>query len=366
MSNKGFTYDDLKKCWYYYENGEKLTGWQYMDEKRGEKTPHWSYFGKDGVLRTGWQYLDEKDDEKTPHWSYFGKDGWLRTDWQYLDEKEGEKTPHWSFFGKKGWLVKNTLYNDGKNIHYLDDKGWLVTNDFRNVDGNWYYFNSRGWAYRGGFKIMTKNEKQNKMHYSYFRDNGIMVINESIQVNGNTYKFDNKGWLIDSSAPVGIAYYDWTSRFNKYNLKAPNRLSPLYITVHNTANNAPAENEINFMQNNDDSTSFHYAVDETKVILGIPLNRNTWHAGDRDGDGNRKSISVEICRSTSDTSLFLKAEDNGANLIGWLLAKYNFGIDRLKKHQDWSGKYCPHRTLDIGYERFVAKVDFYRMLYINR
>ncbi|MDV4149399.1 hypothetical protein R0131_00970 [Clostridium sp. AL.422] len=25
----------------------------------------------------------------------------------------------------------------------------------------------------------------------------------------------------------------------------------------------------------------------------------------------------------------------------------------MKKHQDFSGKYCPHRTLDMGWQRFL-------------
>ena len=40
-----------------------------------------------------------------------------------------------------------------------------------------------------------------------------------------------------------------------------------------------------------------------------------------------------------------------------ILKEHNWGIDRVKKHQDWSGKYCPHRTLDLGWQRFLNKVQ---------
>ncbi|MEC0685651.1 peptidoglycan-binding protein, partial [Bacillus haynesii] len=30
------------------------------------------------------------------------------------------------------------------------------------------------------------------------------------------------------------------------------------------------------------------------------------------------------------------------------LKERGWGVDRVKKHQDWSGKYCPHRVLDEG------------------
>ena len=36
--------------------------------------------------------------------------------------------------------------------------------------------------------------------------------------------------------------------------------------------------------------------------------------------------------------------------------KFNIPIDRIRKHQDWSGKYCPHRTLDAGWDRFVDMI----------
>ena len=45
--------------------------------------------------------------------------------------------------------------------------------------------------------------------------------------------------------------------------------------------------------------------------------------------------------------------------VAYLLKQYGWGIDRVKKHQDWSGKYCPHRTLDLGWERFLNMVNSY-------
>ena len=32
------------------------------------------------------------------------------------------------------------------------------------------------------------------------------------------------------------------------------------------------------------------------------------------------------------------------------------GIDRVTKHQDYCGKYCPHRTLDMGWNRFINMI----------
>ena len=144
---------------------------------------------------------------------------------------------------------------------------------------------------------------------------------------------------------------------NKYDIKCPYPMDPTYITVHNTANQASAINEITYMHNNNNEVSFHYAVDDIEAIQGLPLNRNGWHSGDgSQGTGNRKSIAVEICYSQYGGEKFDKAEKNAAKLIALLMEKFNIPIDRVRKHQDWSGKYCPHRTLDAGWDRFVDMI----------
>lgn len=147
---------------------------------------------------------------------------------------------------------------------------------------------------------------------------------------------------------------------DKYGLKCPYAMTPELIVIHNTANDASAKNEIAYMKSNNNSTSFHFAVDDVEVRQGIPLNRNTWHAGDGgNGNGNRCGISIEICYSKSGGAKFDKAEDNAAKFVAELLKEREWGINRVKKHQDFSGKYCPHRTLDLGWDRFLNKVKGY-------
>ena len=127
--------------------------------------------------------------------------------------------------------------------------------------------------------------------------------------------------------------------------------------VHNTANDAAARDEIDYMIGNSKDKSFHYAVDDKEVVQGIPEDRNAWHAGDGKGKGNLKGIAVEICWSESGGDKFLAAERLAAKFIAFKLKEKGWGMDRVKKHQDFSGKYCPHRTLDIGWERFLQMVQ---------
>ncbi|MDN4139877.1 N-acetylmuramoyl-L-alanine amidase [Bacillus velezensis] len=135
----------------------------------------------------------------------------------------------------------------------------------------------------------------------------------------------------------------------EYSLKCPNPMTPEYITIHNTANDASAANEISYMTGNRESTSYHFAVDDKEVIQGIPLNRNAWHSGDgTNGTGNRKSIGVEICYSKSGGARYQEAEALAIKFVAQLLKERGWGVDRIRKHQDWNGKYCPHRILDEG------------------
>ncbi|WP_340298309.1 N-acetylmuramoyl-L-alanine amidase [Bacillus velezensis] len=135
----------------------------------------------------------------------------------------------------------------------------------------------------------------------------------------------------------------------EYSLKCPNPMTPEYITIHNTANDASASNEISYMTGNSESTSYHFAVDDKEVIQGIPLDRNAWHSGDgTNGTGNRKSIGVEICYSKSGGARYRAAEALAIKFVAQLLKERGWGVDRIRKHQDWNGKYCPHRILDEG------------------
>lgn len=141
---------------------------------------------------------------------------------------------------------------------------------------------------------------------------------------------------------------------SKYGLKSPYTMNPMGICIHNTANDAPAKNEISYMKNNNSSTSFHIAVDDKEAIQAIPFNRSAWHAGDGgSGKGNRNYIGIEICYSKSGGERFKNAEKLAAKVVVEILNQYKWGIDKVKKHQDFSGKYCPHMTLDMGWNRFL-------------
>ena len=147
---------------------------------------------------------------------------------------------------------------------------------------------------------------------------------------------------------------------DKYPIKCPYPMKVEYITVHDTANSGPAINEIQYMITNNNQVSFHIAVDEVHAIQGLPFDRNSWSCGDGGvGTGNRKSISIEICRPThADNSLYTRAEENAVYVAARLLYTNQLSIEKLKKHQDWSGKRCPNILLKEGrWNTFKERVN---------
>lgn len=144
----------------------------------------------------------------------------------------------------------------------------------------------------------------------------------------------------------------------KYSIKCPYERTPQFYVVHNTYNDAPAKNEVSYMIRNDNKVSFHYAIDDVEVVQGLLENRSAFASGDGGkGQGNLYGIHVEICYSKSGGDRFNKAEQNAAKFIADGLKAHGWGIDKVKKHQDFADKYCPHRTLDMGWQRFLNMVQ---------
>lgn len=144
----------------------------------------------------------------------------------------------------------------------------------------------------------------------------------------------------------------------KYSIKCPYERTSQFYVIHNTYNDAAASNEVAYMIRNDNKVSFHYAVDDVEVVQGLPEDRSAFASGDGGkGQGNLYGIHVEICYSKSGGDRFIKAEQNAAKFIADGLKAHGWGIDKVKKHQDFANKYCPHRTLDMGWQRFLNMVQ---------
>lgn len=140
------------------------------------------------------------------------------------------------------------------------------------------------------------------------------------------------------------------------------KMNPYYITIHSTANlRSSALDERNWLVNtsNTRKASWHVAVDEHMAVEAIPLNEIAYHAG----SGNGISFSIEICESGNRE----KTVQNAVKLVAKLLKERNWGVNKLKRHYDWSGKVCPRIFADnnwAGWEAFKMAVE--KEIYSNQ
>lgn len=133
------------------------------------------------------------------------------------------------------------------------------------------------------------------------------------------------------------------------------------ITIHSTANaKSTALNERAWLDNptNNRYASWHYCVDESGVVQAIPNNEEAWHCGDE--DGNRTSLSIEICESGDRVKTLL----NAAKLVAEKLTEHGLTIKELRRHADWVEKDCPRILINpvyiyrnYGWNWFVGQVE---------
>lgn len=137
------------------------------------------------------------------------------------------------------------------------------------------------------------------------------------------------------------------------------------ITIHNTSNWNKGANAIahaNLLKGSwkNNFTSWHYVVDQDRAVRCVPENEVAWCQGDGNGDGNMKTISIEIC-DNSDGNI-RKATDNAAELAAQILRRYGVtnASGYLFQHNYWTGKDCPYdirRGKPYDWNTFVEKVQ---------
>ncbi|MFH5780592.1 N-acetylmuramoyl-L-alanine amidase [Heyndrickxia oleronia] len=140
------------------------------------------------------------------------------------------------------------------------------------------------------------------------------------------------------------------------------KMKPEYITIHetdNTSRGADDEAHANLQyRGNSRQASWHFTVDDDSIYQSLPTNEVGWHAGDGNGDGNMKSIAIEICVNSDGN--FIKAVENAVWLTRKLMNDHNIPVSKVVQHHHWSGKNCP-RNLRSGAKGIEWK-DFITMV----
>ena len=168
-------------------------------------------------------------------------------------------------------------------------------------------------------------------------------------------------YVSDNANPL-VEILEVTHGKNRTGIK---KTSTEYIVVHDTGSAAPsatARAHANWLQNmtKDEASasyvSWHFTVDENEIIQHLPLDEVAYHAGDGQtvygdiyyntdynkwsiGGGNRNGIGIETCVNYG--SDYNRTMRRTAKLVAELLIDFNLGLDRVKQHNDFSGKDCP-------------------------
>lgn len=177
--------------------------------------------------------------------------------------------------------------------------------------------------------------------------------------------YDTDADEVESDCPTEIDNLKVTTHFLPigYQGRTGKKREIHYITIHETDNTEPhataqAHDEYLHTYAKNHSLSWHYTVDETEVYHHVPDNETAFHAGDnirREG-GNRNGIGIELC--VNEGSDFNQTLHNAAVLVAYLLDKYDLTIDDVKKHQDFSGKICPHTLItENRWDEFLTMVE---------
>lgn len=155
---------------------------------------------------------------------------------------------------------------------------------------------------------------------------------------------------------------EFISKENTY----PGQNKPKYIVIHETDNfskGAGARKHAQAQAAGHLSISAHYYVGSDGVYQATKHEDGTYSVGKKydshpvaDAD-NRNTISVEICVNSDGD--YKKARANAIELTKSLIQSTGIPADRVIRHYDATGKYCPRKMMDDPslWEDFKAQIQ---------
>ncbi|MDI3311394.1 MAG: N-acetylmuramoyl-L-alanine amidase [Thermoanaerobacterium sp.] len=128
-------------------------------------------------------------------------------------------------------------------------------------------------------------------------------------------------------------------------------ISPKALVIHWTANLNRGANAIanrNYF-NSGVAASAHYIVDDHQVVRCLPEDEMAYHVGayhyteralaELSSYPNNCTLGIEMCVNADGD--FHKTYENTVNLAADILRRHGWGVDRLWRHYDVTGKDCP-------------------------
>ena len=138
---------------------------------------------------------------------------------------------------------------------------------------------------------------------------------------------------------------------NPANYTQKNRAETKYIVVHYTSNKGDtAKNNADYFAREKVGASAHFFVDEKEIWESVPESAIAWHCGAKtyrhSECRNANSIGVEICMHDRAGKIRQGSIDHAARLVRELMQRYRIPPERVLRHYDVTGKYCPGPMVD--------------------
>ncbi len=177
-NSSGYSYRD--------ENGELLTGWQTIKDKK-------YCFRKDGYAYMGMRKLNG-------YYYYFDPEdkGAAAVGWQYIDGIN-------YYFHENGKGASGFTEIDGDTYFFDPNKKGQLSVGFMNIDGGMYYFKDDGVMMKNGWYFDIGNEKSGEKKLYYVEPSGKIAVG-SVTINGKQYSFDNNGVYQSGGTPYANSF----------------------------------------------------------------------------------------------------------------------------------------------------------------
>lgn len=127
-----------------------------------------------------------------------------------------------------------------------------------------------------------------------------------------------------------------------------------YIVIHYVGEVSTAKNNVDYYASKSLNASAHYFVDENEIWQSVEDSNVAWHCGGalQGTEGhtlhgiclNSNSIGIEMCVKRDKKGNWYFEEgtiSNTIELVKYLMDKYDIPVDRVVRHYDVTGKYCP-------------------------
>ncbi|MGV3139730.1 N-acetylmuramoyl-L-alanine amidase [Brevibacillus agri] len=146
------------------------------------------------------------------------------------------------------------------------------------------------------------------------------------------------------------------------NARPGTRITPRGLVIHWTANEGKGANAVanrNYFNKPTTEASTHYIVDDRQIVRCLPENEMGYHVGAKSYKPeavamlsrypNDCTIGIEMCVNADGS--FAKTYQQTVQLAADILRRYGWGVDRLWRHYDITGKNCPAYFVGDDYAR---------------